>query len=259
MKILILTQNDNLILPHSINKVCEQLRDEIVAIVASPPLSTHGGFIQGIRKHLSLFGMVDFSRLAFKVLTGRIKAAFFSRFPGSPFSLRGVAHLNDLPYYYIPDLRSSKLQEVIDQYKPELLISMSCPQIIRKPIRDQFAKGCINVHSAPLPKYRGLMPCFWVLCNNESKTAVTVHELARKLDDGDLFLQKEMDISSADSWFDLVRKTKMLGADVLIQAVKQISDGSAIRNPNSEAESTYFSFPTADDRKTFLKQGKRFF
>ena len=38
------------------------------------------------------------------------------------------------------------------------------------------------------------MPAFWVLRNGETTTAVTVHELAAKLDDGDILAQREVPI-----------------------------------------------------------------
>ena len=34
--------------------------------------------------------------------------------------------------------------------------------------------GTLNLHTALLPKYRGLMPSFWVLKNEEKETGVSV-------------------------------------------------------------------------------------
>ena len=46
------------------------------------------------------------------------------------------------------------------------LISILGNQIFKKPLIELAPKGCINLHTALLPKYRGLMPTFWVLKNN---------------------------------------------------------------------------------------------
>ena len=144
-------------------------------------------------------------------------------------------------------------------HKPDLLISISCPQIIGKKIRDRIAMGCINVHGAPLPKYRGMMPSFWALKNGECKTASTVHDLEAKLDDGDILVQQEVDITIDDTWDSLVRKTKTQAAQALILAIKQIKEGTVQRKPNREEDSTYYAFPTAKDRKAFIRAGKLFF
>ena len=103
------------------------------------------------------------------------------------------------------------------------------------------------------------MPAFWALCNGETKTAVSVHDLAAKLDDGDILVQREVDISRDDTWDTLVRKTKAVGAYALIDAIHQIKDGSVERMPNLEEHATYYSFPTAKDRKAFLAAGRHFF
>ncbi|MCF6176051.1 MAG: hypothetical protein L3J71_09825 [Victivallaceae bacterium] len=95
---------------------------------------------------------------------------------------------------------------MLDDYQPDLFVSISCPQIIRKKLRERFVNGCINVHGAPLPKYRGLMPAFWMLKNNETEGAATVHVLDERLDDGDIILQQKVSISSEDTWDSMVKK-----------------------------------------------------
>ncbi len=144
-------------------------------------------------------------------------------------------------------------------YGGDLLISISCPQIIGKAIRDRFPKGAINLHGSPLPRYRGLMPAFWVLRNGEKETAITVHELDAKLDDGAILAQETIPIAADETWDSLVRKTKGAGAQLLIQTIRQIADGTVQRRPNLESEATYFSFPTADDKREFAAAGRRFF
>ncbi|MCF6176050.1 MAG: hypothetical protein L3J71_09820 [Victivallaceae bacterium] len=55
------------------------------------------------------------------------------------------------------------------------------------------------------------------------------------------------------------KKTKLAGAEALVEAVKQIKNGTAQYRPNLEIDATYFSFPTAQDKKDFLKADRRFF
>jgi methionyl-tRNA formyltransferase len=103
------------------------------------------------------------------------------------------------------------------------------------------------------------MPAFWVLRNGESITAVTVHDLADRLDDGDILLQQEVPIKADDTWSSLVSRTKSVGADILVQAIEQIDNGTVQRLPNCDEDATYFSFPTSKDRQVFHAAGRRFF
>lgn len=260
MRIIILTQDENLYLPSSFATVCRELGDRVVAVVASPAMSTHGGPIKGFIRNASLFGIKGTLIMGWRVLRAKATARLTHPATEGPFySLRAVADAFGIPYHYVTKINGGEFQKILDIYKPELLISISCPQVVGKKIRDRLPKGCINVHGAPLPRYRGLMPAFWALRNGETKTAATVHDLEAKLDDGDIILQREVNIEENDTWDSLVRKTKAAGAEVLIDAVHQIEAGAVERLPNREEDATYFSFPTVEDRKAFEAAGRRFF
>lgn len=260
MRVLLITQNENVYLPTAIGRVCQSLRDQIVCIVAAPAMSTHGGAVKGFMRHLKAFGFPATFRLAWRTLAGKVRSTISRGGSTGRFhSLAHVARHYQLPYEYLPKVNGPDFLALTDRYKPDLLISMSCPQIIGAKVRERFPKGCINVHGAPLPRYRGLMPAFWALRNCESRTASTVHDLADKLDNGAILLQKEVEITQQDTWDSLVRKTKLAGADALVEVVRQIQAGTVQRLPNRDEEATYFSFPTSQDRQAFLASGRRFF
>ena len=260
MKIIILTQDENLYLPTSFATVCRELGEEVVCIVSSPAMSTHGGAVKGLAKHIRLFGLRGSSIMAIRVLRAKMLAKLRRPDTQGPFySIEQVAGAFRVPYCRIPRIRDEAFQRLLDQYDPDLLISVSCPQIISKRIRDRIPMGCINVHGSPLPKYRGLMPAFWALKNGETRTATSVHDIAKQLDDGDILIQKEVSIAPEDTWDSLVSKTKAAGALALVEAVEQIRVGAVTRRPNREEEATYFSFPTAEDRRAFVAAGRRFF
>jgi methionyl-tRNA formyltransferase len=260
MKIFILTQEENLYLPESLASVCQELGDRIVVIVSAPAMSTHGGALKGFWKHFRLLGWLGTWTMGSRVIAAKIRAMAFRPTKSGPFfSIKAVARAFGIPYYHVSELKSEFFESILALYQANLLISISCPQIIGKTIRKRFSRGSINVHGAPLPKYRGLMPAFWALRNGETKTAVTVHDLGAKLDDGDILLQREVSISPLDTWDSLVRRTKHEGAKALVAAVRQIENGTVARRLNPESESTYFSFPKAVDKKAFLATGRRFF
>lgn len=260
MQILIITQDENLYLPESFATVCDQLGSDIVCIVSCPAMSTHGGAIKGFWKHFRLFGFKGTFTMGFRVIKAKLKSNLRPPDSSGPFySIKQVADSFGIHYHYVEKLAGQNFQNLLDKYSPELLISISCPQVISKKIRVRISNGCINVHGAPLPKYRGLMPAFWVLRNGETKTATTVHDLEAKLDDGDILVQRQIEITREDTWDSLVRKTKSAGAKALVEAVKQIKAGTVERKPNREEEATYFSFPNAEDRKIFLNKGRKYF
>ncbi|MBH49862.1 MAG: hypothetical protein CMG69_03820 [Candidatus Marinimicrobia bacterium] len=261
MKILILTQDDNLYIPDALAKVCNSLNnsnEKIVCIVSSPAMSTHGGVVKGIWNHIKLFGFRGTSIMIFRIIRNKILENF-STTNNNNFSLRSVAAKFNIAFHRIKIINCNDFHLLIDKYSPDILVSLSCPQIIGKKVRNRFPMGCINVHGSPLPRYRGLMPSFWVLRNEESVTAVTVHDLTAKLDDGDILAQREVPISPEDTWDSLVKKTKAVGAIALIDTIRNIKNNSVKRMPNLNSKASYYSFPTSKDRKVFLSLGRLFF
>ena len=93
-------------------------------------------------------------------------------------------------------INSSLSLNKIKNCNPDLLVSILGNQIFKRPLIDLAPKGCINLHTAFLPKYRGLMPSFWVLKNNENKTGVSVFFVDEGIDSGPIIIQKEISINN---------------------------------------------------------------
>lgn len=259
LRILLLTQQEGLFLPESVALVCRRHGRDVVGIIAVPPLQTGRNMLNTMWKHMLLFG-IEFPRLVTRVLRARLADLSSRPGPAGPFySVRAVAQAYDIPFAKVVDVNSKEMIEFVDRHSPNLLASLSCPTIVRKPTRDRFALGCINLHGSPLPRYRGLMPAFWVLRNGEQTTAVSVHDLIERLDDGAILLQREVPISEDDTWETLVKKTKRAGAEALLDVLERIEKDAVTRSPNHRTEATYFSFPGAEDAREFRARGRRFF
>ena len=260
MKVTIFTQDDRVYLPIPIHKLVEQMPGQIASIILSPPMSTHGGKVSGLLRHLPVFGVAGTIRMGWQVIWARLGPLLGAR-PGNRdcWSIEEVGQKFGIPVYYVDDVNSQEMQDRISAHPAELLVSVSCPQILRPPVLRRFAQGGINVHSAPLPRYRGLMPAFWVLYNEETETAVTVHDLAEKLDNGDILLQRSVPIAPGETWNSLLAKTKTAAGDALVDAIKAIENGTVERRPNLDAESTYFSFPEWKHARDFRARGLKMF
>jgi methionyl-tRNA formyltransferase len=149
--------------------------------------------------------------------------------------------------------------EIIRSYKPDLLISIAGNQIFKQPLINLAPKGCLNLHTALLPKYRGLMPSFWVLKNNEKETGVSVFFVDKGIDSGPILVQKRLAIPENMSQAELIKESKKLGMDAINESIELLYKGNYQLIPNPDKEKTYYSFPTREDVKDFHKAGKRFY
>lgn len=122
----------------------------------------------------------------------------------------------------------------------DIMVTAAYGQILSQEILDITKFGVINVHASLLPKYRGSSPVQWALINGEKVTGVTIMKTDRGMDTGDMIIKQQVDISSQDTVTSLLDKLSKVGADLLIEALKQIENGSVVFEKQNNEESTYF-------------------
>lgn len=155
-------------------------------------------------------------------------------------------------------INKAKSLAAIASLTPDVLVSIGGNEIFRRPLLELAPKGCLNLHSALLPKYRGLMPSFWVLRFREQYTGVSVFLVDEGIDTGPILVQKRIEISDKTQE-QLIRHSKKIGMEAIAEAINTLSSGDAAFIPNEDVEATYFSFPTAADVTAFREAGARFF
>ena len=82
---------------------------------------------------------------------------------------------------------------------PELCISMSYDQILRKALLELPELGFVNFHAGKLPYYRGRNVINWAIINNETSIGLTAHYLDQGIDTGDIILQRTLPIEWEDT------------------------------------------------------------
>ena len=174
------------------------------------------------------------------------------------YSVQGWLRHRDITCYKPEKINDPAFRQLLRDLEVDLLISVACPQIVRRDLLDLPPKGVINIHGALLPKYRGKLPSFWVLANGEDVTGVTVHYMNEKLDDGPIIVQREVPIEPEDTLHSLVLKSKVqYGGHALAEAVARIADDKVTLQQNDAAEATYYSFPTPEAVQAFRQRGRK--
>ena len=98
--------------------------------------------------------------------------------------------------------------------------------------------GNINLHASLLPKYRGAAPIQWAIACGETVTGVTIMRIDAGLDTGDILLQKEMPISPADTAETLAPRLAMMGAELMVEALRGLEAGAIPPRPQKHAQAT---------------------
>ncbi len=255
MRIALVTQDDPFFLPPAVELFCSERRN-VAALIILPAFNEP--LTDTMRRLYEFYGPLDFLKLAQRFAWAKI-ASNLNRLCQitRPYSIQEVGHKYRIPIYKSANINASDFIQVLrNEINPDLLVSLSASQIFKKPVLDVPRLGSINLHSAPLPRYQGMMPNFWVMLNDEPEGTVTVHYMTEMLDAGDILIQLRVPIYPSDSLHDLMVRSKQIGVQALLQAVDQIEMGSSRPQPMSIGQATHFSFPKRDDARRLRQKGR---
>ncbi|MCL9775473.1 formyltransferase family protein [Vibrio methylphosphonaticus] len=254
MRIIIITQDDPFYLSTNINYLLNELGKEhqVVGCVVSSvsPFGKKESLTQKALKTLRIFGVEFFIRYALRYIISKVN-------PSN--NIRSVLSKHNVPEIVLNgSINSQESLNKLRDNRPDLLISIAGNEIFKIPLINLAPKGCLNLHTALLPKYRGLMPSFWVLKNQEEYSGVSVFFVDEGIDSGPILVQKKFSLKGL-SQEKLIRYSKKLGMDAIVEAVDKISADSLDTIPNSDFEQSYYGFPTSKDVEEFRRVGGRFY
>jgi methionyl-tRNA formyltransferase len=254
VRIVLITQDEPFFLARSLAYLLERLpvgARVVGAVLLSPsPFGKKQTLLGKLLRTYRIFGVGFTAHYAMRFLATKINQS-----PTVATILRGQ---NVELFRLNCGVNTESSLQQIRQLAPDLLISIAGNEIFRRPLIQLASKGCLNLHSALLPKYRGLLPSFWVLRFGERYAGVSVFAVDDGIDSGPILVQKRFEIGNM-SQYDLIRHSKFIGMDAISEAVAIVMSGNVAYLPNNDAEATYYSFPTAADVAEFLKAGARFY
>ena len=157
----------------------------------------------------------------------------------TPSPIKEYALEHNLTVLQPEKIKTLETEEQLKKLAPDLIVVVAFGQILSKAILDIPQLGCINVHASLLPKYRGAAPIHWSIINGETKTGITTMYMDVGLDTGDMILKEEVSISAKMNTGELHDTLMNIGAKTLLQTIKQIAEGSVVRNKQNDAEASY--------------------
>ena len=144
-----------------------------------------------------------------------------------------------LPVLQPQNAKDPAFLEELKQYDAELFVVAAYGQILTEDVLFLPKYGSINVHGSLLPKYRGAGPIQWSIINGEAQTGVTIMQMERGLDSGDMLLKEALPITETDTYGTLTEKMANLGASLLLKTMDAIQNGTVKPEKQVDAESTY--------------------
>lgn len=155
-----------------------------------------------------------------------------------PPAVKVCAQSHDIPVFQPTKLRDGTALAQLQELNPELIVVAAYGRILPDDILALPPKGCINVHSSLLPKYRGAAPINWAVINGEKETGVTIMHMATELDAGDIIDQVKTPIAPDENVEAVHDRLAQLGGELLVKVVADIAAGTAKRTPQNHSQAT---------------------
>jgi methionyl-tRNA formyltransferase len=148
-----------------------------------------------------------------------------------------------LPVYQPQSYKDPETLDQMRALKPDLCVMAYVIIFVPEEARDIPTHGSICFHPSLLPLHRGPSSINWPIIGGATRTGLTIFYPDDGLDEGDILLQKEVDIGPDDTLGTVYfQKIFPLGVAAVLEAVDLIRDGKAPRIPQDHSKATYESW-----------------
>jgi len=144
--------------------------------------------------------------------------------------------------------------------KPALIISLRYGVILKAAAISVPTHGVINLHSGPLPTYRGVMASFWGLLNGEDQLGTTLHYIHDTgVDTGSIIDTTTLSVNPQRSYLWHTLNLYPAGCALIAATVARLANGAPIASYAQSQGGEYYTFPTGADLTRFTERGLRLF
>ena len=266
MRIVILTSPHNVYANYLVKQLLTNQEEyEIVGVIESKVLLPNKKFSEAIMKFLKISGLYFVIMQAIKRWFYRLGSMFYNALSrkdveSNYYTYDKIAKSIGIPIHQTIDINSENSQTVIESLKPDLILILLFGQILKKHIIDLPSRGCINFHPAYLPNYRGLMPVFWAISNNETQGGVTFHFVDTGIDTGPVISRAHVPINEKDTEHSVYARSCVIAKPLLFEIINQIIGGQlSTIDVAKDYKGPYYSLPTFKSIKKYRQAGRKLF
>lgn len=127
----------------------------------------------------------------------------------------------------------------LEAIAPDAIVVVAYGRIIPPWMLALPRMGCINLHGALLPKYRGAAPIQWAIAMGDAYTGNTTMLLEEGLDTGPILLQQTVEIGPDQTSVDLFPLLARAGAPLVVETLAGLANGTIDPQPQSHEVATF--------------------
>jgi len=123
------------------------------------------------------------------------------------------------------DKNINNFENEVFKFSPHIILSCYYRYIIKEHILSLAKLGCLNIHPSVLPHYKGTFSSPWAIINNEKLSGISIHEMVKEVDNGNIIMQETTEIFPSDTAYSLYHRLVSLAIKMLPNALKLYISG----------------------------------
>ena len=152
--------------------------------------------------------------------------------------VKEVALSHDLPIYQPEKLSGSEEMAQLMSLGADGIVTAAYGQFLPSKLLDSM-DFAVNVHASLLPKYRGGAPIHYAIINGDAEAGVTIMEMVKEMDAGDMIAARSLPILDEDNVGTLFEKLAVLGRDLLLDTLPAYLAGEIKPSPQDPSLVTF--------------------
>lgn len=149
-----------------------------------------------------------------------------------------------------PDkLASSGLTDQIKELNPDFIVIASYGRLVPSSIYTLAKIAPLNVHPSLLPRHRGASPIQRTLLEGDLMTGVSIAEVTKDLDAGDLFAQLETVVEDYETTCELSQRLSKMAGELILDVIEKAALGSIRKIRQDPSKATYAKKINKDEGK----------
>ncbi len=159
-------------------------------------------------------------------------------------AVKQVALANDIAVEQPETFKKSSTEglaarQTLRSYQPDVMIVAAYGLILPIGVLTTPTYGCLNIHASLLPRWRGAAPIHRALLAGDSETGITIMQMDKGLDTGDMIYKVSAPIEADDTAASLHDKMAELGATAIITVLKDLPNYQAQAIAQDDNQANY--------------------
>lgn len=144
-----------------------------------------------------------------------------------------------IPVFQPVKVKEPETVETLRSYEADIFVVVAFGQILSEEILQMPKYGCVNIHASLLPKYRGAGPIQWAIIDGEKETGITIQQMDKGVDTGDILFQSVVPIDAKETGESLFEKLAKAGAALIVEALPKIEAGEVTPRKQDESQASH--------------------